>query len=214
MKKPYVIINCAMSADGKIALPTRVQTRISNEEDMRRVHNLRNQCDAVLVGINTILADNPKLIVKKEYVKKPVKLPIRIVVDSKCKIPADANVLDGSAKTIIACAKGFSRKINNAEVIECGEGKVDLKQLLDMLAERNIQRILVEGGGTVIWSFLKERLADELNIFIGSVVIGGKTSPTPADGTGVKRIEDAVKLKLKKIKTLGNGILLQYKVLR
>ncbi len=204
-----------MSADGKIALPTRVQTRISNEEDMRRVHNLRNQCGAVLVGINTILADDPKLTVKKEYVKKStLKQPIRVVVDSICRIPADANVLDGSAKTIIACAKGFSREIDNAEVIECGERKVNLKQLLDMLAKRNIQRILVEGGGTVIWSFLRERLADELNIFIGSVVIGGKTSPTPADGNGVKRIEDAVKLKLKKVNRLDNGVLLQYKVLK
>ncbi|MEW6070125.1 MAG: 2,5-diamino-6-(ribosylamino)-4(3H)-pyrimidinone 5'-phosphate reductase [Candidatus Thermoplasmatota archaeon] len=211
--RPYVIINCAMSADGKIALPTRVQTRISNEEDMRRVHLLRATCDAILVGIGTIIADNPKLVVKKEYCVTP-KNPMRVVIDSKCRIPKDANVLDGSAKTVIAVAKGYKKDLKNADVIECGKDEVDLKKLLARLGKMGMRKLLVEGGSKIIWSFLSQGLADELNIFVGSIVIGGERAPTLAGGKGAKKLEDVIKLKLEKVAILGSGVLLQYRVLK
>lgn len=203
-----------MSADGKLALPTRVQTRISNEEDMRRVHLLRARSDAILVGIGTVLRDNPKLTVKRDYIRGKFKNPIRIVIDSKCRIPESANLLDGKVKTIVACAKGYKKKLKNAEVLECGRSEVNLRDLLTMLRKMDIRKLLVEGGSRVIGSFLNERLVDELRIFVGSFVIGGENAPTLAGGEGAKSLEEVVKLKLKNVKRLGDGVLLQYKVLK
>ncbi len=208
---PHVIINCAMSADGKIALPSRKQTRISNEEDMKRVHELRNKCDAILVGIGTILSDNPKLTVKKSYVPDP-KQPVRIVLDSKGRIPKDAEVLSPDSHTIVVVSEECEHEIEGAETIVCGKERIDLRMLLDILEKKGIRTLLVEGGETVIWSFLRERLAHEFYVFVGSMVIGGKNSPTPAGGEGVKNEEDILPLKLKSVTNLGNGVLLHYGV--
>ena len=104
MSLPYTIINCAMSADGKIALPSRKQTRISNEEDMARVHRLRNECDAVLVGVGTILSDDPKLTVKERHVDE-VRNPLRVVLDSKGRTPTDSEVLSNDSPTLILTSR-------------------------------------------------------------------------------------------------------------
>src|SRR5512136_1773557 len=100
MKRPYVIINCAMSADGKIASPMRKQMQISCDEDIKRMYRLRNECDTVLVGVGTILTDNPKLTVKEKYVKHP-RQPLRVVLDSKGRTPPHALVLNNVSKTLI-----------------------------------------------------------------------------------------------------------------
>lgn len=207
--RPYVIINCAMSLDGKIALPSRIQTRISSEDDMARVYKLRNECDAVLVGIETILSDDPKLSVKDKYVPNPNQ-PYKIVIDSKCRIPSDAKVFENN-KAIIVTTIGKSKELS-CEIIECGDDKVDLKKLLEILFQKGIKKILVEGGGTIIWSFLRENLVDELYIFIGNIIIGGKNSPTFADGEGVKNFNEIIKLKLSSIDQSDEGILLRYKL--
>jgi len=206
-----VIINCAMSADGKIALRTRRQTRISNEADRRRVHQLRNKCDAILVGIETVLADDPKLTVNPRYVKKPRK-PVRIILDSGGRTPAGALVLDGAAKTIIVTNEKCRKTFRNAEVIRCGKKDVDLQRLMTLLEKRGFRSVLVEGGSRVIWSFLESRIADEVSIFIGSMVIGGEKSPTPAGGKGASDEQAIVSLRLKSIRALGNGVLIRYEV--
>ncbi|MCK5548266.1 MAG: 2,5-diamino-6-(ribosylamino)-4(3H)-pyrimidinone 5'-phosphate reductase [Thermoplasmata archaeon] len=217
MKRPYVIINCASSADGKIATVARRQTRISSPEDLRRVHRLRRSVDAVLVGVGTILADDPHLTVKKEYVGnvKGAKNPVRVVVDSKGRTPSNARVLDDRAETIVAVAQKPGRRMGRAEVIVCGmKGKVDLNKLMGELHKRRIRKLLVEGGSEIIWSFLKEKLADELKIFIGNVVMGGRTAPTVADGEGVRKIAEATNLDLKRVRRLEGGVLLEYSVLK
>jgi len=168
-----------------------------------------------LVGIGTILADDPHLTVKKEYVKnlKAIKNPIRIVVDSKARIPKNARVLDGKAPTIVAVAREPKKGIENAEVIACGQNRdVDLKGLMTELHKKGIKKLLVEGGGEIIWSFLREKLVDELKIFVGYVVLGGRQAPTVADGEGARNINEAVKLKLKNVKRLKGGVLLEYRV--
>jgi 2,5-diamino-6-(ribosylamino)-4(3H)-pyrimidinone 5'-phosphate reductase len=208
---PHVIINCAMSADGKIALPSRRQTRISNDEDLKRVHELRNRCDAILVGIETVLSDDPKLTVKESYVPDP-KQPVRIVVDSNGRIPEDALVLSSDSPTIIAVSESCERTIEGPEFLVCGKDKVDIPLLLEILDRKGIKTLLVEGGETVIWSFLNQRLADEFYIFVGSMVIGGLTSPTPAGGEGAKTELDIIPLKLKEVRKIGDGVLLQYGV--
>jgi 2,5-diamino-6-(ribosylamino)-4(3H)-pyrimidinone 5'-phosphate reductase len=206
-----VIVNCAMSADGKIALRTRKQTRISNEADKKRVHQLRNKCDAILVGIETVLTDDPKLTVNPRYVKNPRK-PVRIVLDSDGRTPPGALVLDGSSKTMIVTNDKCRKTFKNAETVRCGKKEVDLRKLVALLGRRGLKSVLVEGGSKVIWSFLESRIADEVSIFIGSMVIGGEKSPTPAGGDGALDERSIVALKLKSIRTLGNGVLLRYEV--
>ena len=216
MPTPFVlkvIVNCAMSADGKIALRTRKQTRISNEEDKKRVHQLRNSADAVLVGIETILADNPKLTVNEKYVKHP-KQPVRIVLDSYGRTPRDALVLDGKARTFIVTNEKTNKAFPNAEVLRSGNEDIDLKKLMTILEKKGIKKLLVEGGSRVIWSFLNSKIADEVNIFVGSMVIGGEKAPTPAGGEGAPDEKSIVSLELKDAKALGNGILLTYKVVK
>ena len=142
MKRPYIVINCAMSADGKIASPLGKQMRISCVEDIKRMYKLRNECDAVLVGINTILSDNPKLTVKEKYVKNP-KQPIRIVLDTNCKTPVDSLIVNNAAKTLIITGEKCSKKFgDNVEVILCdtdNNGLIDLEKLLDILSIYNVK---------------------------------------------------------------------------
>ena len=206
-----VTINCAMSADGKIALKSRKQTNISNEADKKRVHELRASVDAVLVGIGTVLTDDPKLTVKRKYVPD-AKDPVRIVLDSSGRTPPESMVLNGQARTIVVTSEDCSVELPNAEMLRCGMGRVDIAKLLPMLEEKGIRTMLVEGGAEVIWSFLESRLADELYLFIGSMVIGGETSPTPAGGEGAASVEEAVELRLIRAEVIGNGVLLRYEV--
>lgn len=202
-----------MSADGKIALRTRRQTRISNEEDKRRVHKLRNSSDAILVGVETVIADNPKLTVNPKYVKRP-KHPLRIILDSKGRTPKKALVLDGTSKTLIVTNEKCKKVFPNAATTRCGKQEVDLKKLIRILEKKNISTLLVEGGSKVIWSFLRSRIADEVNIFVGSIVIGGDKSPTPAGGAGAETEKAIVALRLRRMKAVGNGVLLTYEVVK
>jgi len=207
-----VIVNFAMSMDGKIALPSRKQTRISDEEDLRRVHRLRAACDAVLVSVGTILADDPRLTVKPEYASG--RNPLRVVLDSEGRTPPDAHVLNREAPTLVVTCAECERTFGEAEVARFGKDSVDLAALLDHLGERGVAQILVEGGEEVIWSFLHGRLADEVKVFVGSMVIGGHNAPTAAGGAGAQTLEEIVPLKLQAAKPLGEGVLLEYAVVK
>jgi len=206
--RPHVTINCAMSADGKIGFVTRKQAKISSKEDLRRVHKLRASSDVVVVGIGTVLADDPKLTVKGEYAKG--KNPIRVVLDSNGRTPDGSHVLDGKAPTIIFTNSRCAQVFENAETIGCGYDRVDLAGMLGILSKRGVKKVLVEGGEELIWSFVSAGLADEVKIFVGSLVLGGKGGPTPAGGSGVTRIEDAIPLRFVKTRRLGGGVLLEY----
>lgn len=207
--RPYVIINCASSIDGKIALVGKKEIKLSNEEDFARVHMLRNECDAILVGIETVLTDNPKLTVKEKYVHNP-KQPIKIVLDSKLRIPEESNVLK-AGKTIIATISNKIRKFNeNVEIIRCKEknGKIDLNELMKILYKKGIRKLLVEGGSTVIWEFLKNGIVDEMFIYFSPIIIGGD-APTIAGGDGAKKDEETIKMEIKKIVRMGEGYLVK-----
>jgi 2,5-diamino-6-(ribosylamino)-4(3H)-pyrimidinone 5'-phosphate reductase len=208
-----IMLNCAMSVDGKIALPTRRETKISNKEDLGRVHSIRGEADAILVGIGTILADDPKLTVNEKYAKA-TKQPLRIVLDSNGRTPARARVLDGSVKTLVVTTESCTKEFANAEVLRVGKWRVDLRKLLKNLDARGIKTLFVEGGEGVLWSFLKEGLADELSIFVGSMVIGGTASPTLAGGEGFSDFRRVRRLKLKECRKLGDGALLRYEVVK
>ena len=217
MNRPYVIVNCAMSADGKTALPSRKQLRISCDEDIRRMYELRNDCDAVLVGIETVLSDDPKLTVKETYVKNP-RQPLRVVLDSRKRTPVSAQVLNTTAKTLIIVAKGKEKQFGGShiEIAGCdvdGNGYLDLNSVLELLSERGVKKLLVEGGGTIIWNFLKQKLVDELFVYIGPCIIGGKDTPTMAEGLGVKNEDEVITLKIISVERLGHGIFIHYRPL-
>ena len=211
MKRPYVIINCAMSADGKIALPSGKQMQISCVEDIQRMYCMRNDSDAVLVGIETVLSDDPKLTVKKACVLD-VKNPIRVVLDTHCKTPESALIVNKDAKTIIfagkKCNKNFGK---NVEIITCKinkDGLIDLVEMLEILYDRGIKNLMVEGGSTVIWNFLKNKLVDEMFVYIGPMIIGGKNTPTLASGEGFKI--EPILLQIEEVQSIGPGILVHY----
>ena len=210
--RPRVIVNAAMSVDGKIALPGGRAVRLSNEEDSRRVHRLRANVDAILVGIGTVLADDPKLTVKPEYGRG--RNPLRVVLDSDGKTPAEAHVLDGNAPTLVVTSDACERTFPHAEVLRLGEDEVDLGRLLDHLAKRGVRAVLVEGGSTVIWSFLRHGLADELKVFVSSQILGGRSAPTLAGGEGVTSVADSTRLRLNRTRRVGDGVLLEYSVMR
>ncbi len=204
---PEIILNCAASADGKIALPDRKKVILSNKEDFERVHRLRTECDAILVGIGTVIEDNPKLTARNSKGKNPT----RIILDTNFRIPKDANVFDGESKTIVAVGENTSVKEDkNIEIIKCGFKEVDLLKLLPELKSRGIDKILVEGGETVMWSFLEKKLFDKLYIFISNIVIGGTKTPTIAGGYGSKDVTNILKLEVKNAEIMGNGVLIEY----
>jgi 2,5-diamino-6-(ribosylamino)-4(3H)-pyrimidinone 5'-phosphate reductase len=204
-----------MSADGKIATPNGKQLRISNEKDIERMYQLRNESDAVLVGIGTIEADDPKLTVKEKYVKNP-KNPIRIILDSHCRTKEHALAVDSNAKTIIVTNGQCDRKFgSNVEVIQCDldyEGEIDLSKMLEMLFNRGIKKLMVEGGSTVIWSFFKSGLFDDFFVFVGPIVIGGKYSPSVADGEGIRSEDEVINLEIVGIARVDEGLLIHYKL--
>ena len=214
MNRPYVIINCAMSADGKIASPSGKQLRISCEEDIKRMYKLRNECDAVLVGIKTVLNDNPKLTVKEKYVKNP-KQPIRIVLDTYCKTPVDSLVVNDISKTFIvtaeACNKNFGE---NVEIIKCKKDEfdfIDLEEFLEICSQKGIKKLMVEDGGKIIWNFLNSGFLDDFFVYIGPMIVGGKNTPTIS---GFFDDDKLVNLKLIKSETIGPGILLHFRLIK
>ena len=209
--RPRVIVNAAMSVDGKIALRDGQRARLSNEDDVQRVHGLRGRVDAILVGVGTVLKDDPKLTAKPEVADRN---PLRIVLDSDGRTPSGARVLDGQAPTLIVTSEASERTFARAEVLRCGKEEVDLGALLDRLGGRGIQTLLVEGGSTVIWSFLRAGLVDELKVFVGSLVLGGGSAPTLVGGEGAASLSESIRLSLERSERLGDGILLEYSVVR
>src|SRR3989441_3884834 len=180
--RPRVIINAAMSVDGKIALSDGKAVRLSNEEDLRRVHRLRAEADAILVGVGTVLMDDPKLTVKAEYAKG--RNPLRVVLDSKGKTPERAHVLDGTAPTLIVTSEDSNRTFPRAEVLRCGKDQVDLVLLLEQLSSRGIKMVLVEGGGPGVLAFFPEGLRGRVGGFHQQWGLGGPVGSDRACRTG------------------------------
>ncbi len=215
--RPYVVLNSAMSLDGKIATPEG-DSRLSSPEDLRRVHRLLASVDGIMVGLGTLLADDPKLMVKLVRGRNPH----RIIVDSKARTPLDAFVIKTAAKTptiIAVTSRASKRRVRELEnacatVLTCGRGpQVSLTLLLTRLRATGIEKILLEGGGTLSWSMLSEGLVDEVSVAISPRIVGGADAVTLAEGDGVARIKDAVRLRLVSVKDYGSDLVLRYRVL-
>ena len=210
---PHVILSAAISIDGKIS--TRVgDSKLSSKEDSVRLHKLRSKVDAILIGKNTLLQDNPLLTVR--YTKG--KNPIRIILDSKGTIPINSKIIKTSNEipTIIVVSKKISKtnllKLQKLpiEIIVAGKNSINLKLLLKKLSSKKIKIILVEGGGTVNWEFIKNNLFNELIITLSPFLIGGNNAISFVEGQGFAKISNSPKLKLKSIKRLKNYLVLNY----
>lgn len=216
--KPKVILNAAMTLDGKIATRTG-SSEISGQEDLLRVHRLRKEMDAIMVGINTVLADDPRLTVHKISANLNDN-PVRVVVDSKARTPLEYRILSHEAPTIIAVSNEAPlEKINalkaddKAEVIVCGDEQVDLTCLMDELGSRGIKTLMLEGGSTLNYSMLHAGLVNEVMVCIAPMIAGGTRSKTLVDGDGVDYMKDAFRLKFKKSYNLGDDLIVDYEVL-
>jgi len=221
--RPFVFINAAMSADGKIATIERKQTRISGALDFDRMDELRATSDAVMLGIGTVLSDNPSLTVKsakrreKRLASGLAENPVRIVVDSMARTPLDADIFKkGNGKRIIGVSQSAPRErvkslASQADLISSGEETVDLGKLLLELKKRGVNRLMVEGGATLNWGLISGGFVDEICTFIGNIIIGGKTAPTLVDGEGCTGA--ACRLELMSCEKLDEGILIRWKVL-
>ena len=205
--RPFIHVNCAMSADGKLAGDDRTQVRISSDEDKTRVKTMRKKYDAILVGVGTVIADNPHLTFKDgDYDTNP----IRIVLDPHVRTPEDALVLDERAPTVMVTLEDCDVEWDCEEIIRAGKDEIDLDTVLEELADFGIENVLVEGGGKTIASFFRAGLVDRYSVFVGGLVIGGSNAPTPCDGDGWVR-ESGIKMDLEDCEVLGNGALLTFK---
>lgn len=214
--RPYVILNAAMTLDGKIATET-ASSELSGEDDLKRVHELRRECDAIMVGINTVLSDNPRLTVHR-VPSGQGENPVRVVVDSRARTPPGFRVLNDDAPTIIAVSKRAPRSRveglrERAEVIEAGDDRVDLEKLMFELKSRGIQTLMLEGGSTLNYSMLVGGLVDEVRVCIAPMIVGGENARTLVDGEGIKDMKDAVRLALRRFYTLGEDLIVEYDVL-
>lgn len=213
-KKPFVVLKAAMTLDGKIATATGQSKWITNETSRAYGYKLRDIYDGIMVGINTVIEDNPMLTARVDGGKNP----IRIVVDSSLKIDINANVVqDKSAKTIIAITdkadkdKILKLQAQDVDVIVVDKDKndkVDIEKLLDILGQQNICSILVEGGATLSGSFVAKKLVDKVYFFIAPKIVGGKEAKTPVAGTGILNLQEALALKDIQIEKLEEDILI------
>lgn len=217
-----VLVNAAISADGKLSSRQREQIPISGPADFDRVDELRTQSDAVMVGVGTVLADDPSLTIdsavridRRERKGKPPH-PARVVADSRIRTPPDAAILDETADSYLlvsnAAPTDFIQEMEEegATVITAGEDRVDLGTALEELESHGIETLLVEGGGEIIYSLFEQELVDRLSVFVGPVIIGGREAPTLADGDGFT--EEFPSLRLEAVERIGQGVVLEYTV--
>jgi 2,5-diamino-6-(ribosylamino)-4(3H)-pyrimidinone 5'-phosphate reductase len=220
----HVVVNAAISADGKLSTRERRQVELSGEADFARVDELRADSDAVMVGVGTVVADDPSLTVDSERLRerrredgKPGN-PARVVADSRIRTPPDAAVLDDAAESFLLVSEAAptdfveQMEAEDATVITAGENQVDLPAALEPLESHGIERLMVEGGGEIIYSLFENELVDRLSVFVSPVVIGGRDAPTLADGDGF--VSGFPELAMEEVRQVDDGVLLVYDVAR
>ena len=215
-----VVVNAAMSADGKLSSRRREQIEISGPDDFDRVDRIRREVDAVAVGIGTVLADDPHLTLadperrrQRREQGRPTN-PARVVVDSRGRTPPEGRICDDAATTYVlvsAAAPEDRRQAlreTGAELLVAGDERVDLPAAFDKLEAAGIDSLLVEGGGELIFSVIETGLIDRLTVYVGSLIIGGREAPTLADGEGF--VDGFPRLSLEAVERVDDGVVLDY----
>jgi 2,5-diamino-6-(ribosylamino)-4(3H)-pyrimidinone 5'-phosphate reductase len=227
MNRPFVFINIAMTADGKIDTFERKGSAISSPRDKERVDQLRADADAVMVGGRTLLDEDPKLTVKSEVLRAERVArglspnPIKVGVVTQAKIELDSQFLNsGPADIVIFTTRQTSKKYlsllksRQVDVYVDNAEKVNLKRALATLKELGVNRLMVEGGATLNFELMRLGLVDEITAYVAPMVFGGETAPTMAAGSGLKRSE-AIPLQLIEVeKWEDGGLLLKYHLKR
>lgn len=219
-KLPWVAMKTAMTLDGKIATRTGDSKWITGAEARAYVHELRHRFMAIVVGIGTAVADDPLLNCRIEG--RGVRQPIRVVVDSNARLSLASQLVKtaGEYRTIVAHTRFAPEESVKAlreagvEMLLCKEkeGLVDVRNLLELLGQSGIDSILLEGGGSLNYTFLAEGLADELYAFIAPKIVGGMNAKTPVEGAGMEKMADAINLELENVLNIGHDVLLKLKV--
>jgi diaminohydroxyphosphoribosylaminopyrimidine deaminase/5-amino-6-(5-phosphoribosylamino)uracil reductase len=214
-KEPFCLMKTAMTLDGKISTFTGDSKWISSKKSRMFVHELRHHYTGIMVGVNTVIKDNPKLNDRSGYKKK--SNPIRIVVDSNGRTPMDAKLLSDETPTIIAVTQNAPSSFVKAvkkkgkEIIVCPEkeNKVDLKHLMRILNGKGIDSILLEGGSTLNFTAIKEGIVDKVISFISPKIVGGKDALTPVGGYGIESIKNAITLNIESVTKIDDDILVE-----
>jgi 2,5-diamino-6-(ribosylamino)-4(3H)-pyrimidinone 5'-phosphate reductase len=209
---PVVWVNCACSLDGRLAYAGGARARLSSPEDLVRVQRLRAGADGILIGVGTVVKDDPSLRVHWELLGAASgRDPTRIVVDGSGRTPEGARVLDGSAPTIVATTERSRRKFpSHIRTVVVGGQRVDLRQLFAGLPALGIRRLLVEGGAEILATVVRAGLFDRLTVYYAPVVIGGTTAPTMIAGPETRGPADAAPLALSGVARLGEGYVATY----
>ncbi|OLS12596.1 MAG: 2,5-diamino-6-hydroxy-4-(5-phosphoribosylamino)pyrimidine 1-reductase [Promethearchaeota archaeon CR_4] len=214
--RPYFLLNAAMTLDGKIA--TRGgDTKLSDIVDWHYVHGIRARVDAIMVGVNTVLKDNPSLQVKFHSIQK---YPRRVIVDSRGRTPLDANVICRDAvhyQTILCCTRLIDperkRAYENAGVkvlLINDDGRVDPLAMAEALFAEGIHTVLCEGGGSLNWSILVADLIDEIRLFVAPVVAGGTEATGLFGGSGFETLTQSPAFQLHSVEKRENFVTLRY----
>jgi len=222
--RPFVFINAAVTADGKMDTYQRQGSSISSPADLQRVMQLRAEADAVMVGGRTLINEDPKLTVKPEalrLVRKANNLPenpMKVGITSRdLPNPAGDFISAGPARRVIFTTRRAAPSQiellvqNGAEIFVQDANRVNLTKALDVLYSLGVQHLMVEGGGTLIFELLSQKLVDEIHLYLAPKIFGGKTAPTLADGSGLLET-DALTLKLLDFQALDDtgGLLIRY----
>ena len=218
-KIPYAALKYAMTADGKIATVSGASKWITGEEARAHVHQLRHQYRSILVGIGTVLADDPLLNCRMENGRNP----IRILCDTHLRLPLESQICKTAQEleTIVAYCHGTEEKLH--ALTACGitlwklpetDGHVCIHRLLQKMAEAEIDSVLVEGGAEIHYAFLKAGLAQKLYAYVAPKIFGGTSARTPVGGAGILLPSDAFRLKQAGIHTFGEDVLLEYDIVK
>ncbi|PFA24206.1 riboflavin biosynthesis protein RibD [Bacillus cereus] len=209
-KLPFVTIKTAMSLDGKIATSTGESKWITGEDARDDVHQYRHTHDAILVGVNTVIADNPSLTTR---LPNGGKHPIRIILDTHLRTPLSSHIItDGIAPTWIIVGKDVDKgKITTYEsqgisVFQMKTKQIEIREFLSLLGEKQILSLFVEGGQSVHASFLEAKCFNEIVTYISPKLIGGKDAPTMFGGTGFNKLQHAISLQIQEMKQIGDDI--------
>jgi 2,5-diamino-6-(ribosylamino)-4(3H)-pyrimidinone 5'-phosphate reductase len=210
--RPEVWVNCAVSLDGRLAFAGGERARLSSAEDLVRVQRLRAAVDGVVIGVGTVVKDDPSLRVHWELLGTARgKDPTRIILDGTGRTPEKARVLDGSAPTLVATTERARRTYpSHVRTLVAGTREVEVARLWSRLTELGFKRLLVEGGAHVLASVLRERLFDRLTVYYAPLVIGGSTAPPMVAGPESRDLHEAIPLRLVGVENMGEGYVASY----